>query len=345
MDKLKEVFIKLGYSEKDFDNIISSHALQRISLEKIKTKVITNYDFLILLGYSKEEIIKITRNLPAIYSYDIENMQSKIEALQEVGYSKKEIIKTIKDFPAIIGYSIENIQSKIQFMQEEFGYSKQEMIKIAKNCPSIYGFTPETIKNKVEDIKNLGYDKEEVIEMTKKFPSIYNCNYKNMQTRIDDIQKLGYTKEEVLKITKSLPSTFCYTLENIQEKIKFYDSIGLHSLAVIAPKELMQSTKLSYARYMFYKEKGINIDEKNYRKLFIGQKDFDIRYGLSKTEILEKYPYQNGKVSNTINPVSAVNALIRKEGVLEEISKVDAMEKAEKHIDKNPLEGDARDDK
>ena len=48
---------------------------------------------------------------------------------------------------------------------------------------------------------------------------------------------------------------------HIKQKIKFYDSIGLHSLAVKDSKQLMQSTALSYARYMFYKDNGIEIDE------------------------------------------------------------------------------------
>ena len=77
----------------------------------------------------------------------------------------------------------------------------------------------------------------------------------------------------------------------MKQKIEFYDSIGLHSIAVIEPRFLMQSTKLSYARYMFFKERGIDIDETNFRKLFQGQKQFEKQYGLTKEELLERYPY------------------------------------------------------
>lgn len=54
----------------------------------------------------------------------------------------------------------------------------------------------------------------------------------------------------------------------------------------------MQSTKLSYARYQFLKEKGIEIDETNYRNLFIDQKHFEQQYGIKKQELLEKYAYE-----------------------------------------------------
>ena len=87
------------------------------------------------------------------------------------------------------------------------------------------------------------------------------------------------------------------SIENIKQKIEFYDSIGLHSLAIVAPKNLMQSTKLSYARYIFFKEKGIVIDETNYNKLFASQKQFEKQYGVTKNEILQKYPYEEWQAS------------------------------------------------
>ena len=42
---------------------------------------------------------------------------------------------------------------------------------------------------------------------------------------------------------------------------------------------------------MFFKEKGIVIDETSYRKLFMGQKQFEKQYGLTKNKILQKYLY------------------------------------------------------
>ena len=54
----------------------------------------------------------------------------------------------------------------------------------------------------------------------------------------------------------------------------------------------MQSTTLSYARYMFYKEKGIEITMENYMKLFISNVQFEKAYKTTKKEILEKYNYE-----------------------------------------------------
>ena len=42
-------------------------------------------------------------------------------------------------------------------------------------------------------------------------------------------------------------------------------------------------------------DKGINIDIDNYRKLFIGQKNFEKSYGITKEELLKKYDYNKFK--------------------------------------------------
>ena len=48
----------------------------------------------------------------------------------------------------------------------------------------------------------------------------------------------------------------------------------------------MQSINLSYARYEFYKERKIIIDEKTYWKLFIGQASFKKNYNLTNKELI-----------------------------------------------------------
>ena len=141
-----------------------------------------------------------------------------------------------------------------------FGYTKEESKEIL-NTYSLNAYKPETLKKKIEEI--------------------------NMY-----MEKLGYSKEEVIKMTKSLPAIYGYSIDNIKQKIDFYDSIGLHELAINDTKKLMQSVSLSYARYMFYKEKNIEINDKSYNKLFIGQKLFEKAYGITKEELLEKYYYQ-----------------------------------------------------
>ena len=166
---------------------------------------------------------------------------------------------------------------------------------MTKSLPAIYSYSIENMKQKIEDIISLGYTKEEVIKMTKILPAIYGLSIESMKQKIEDIISLGYTKEEVIKMTKILPSIYGFSIENMKQKIDFYDSIDMHELAVINPKQLMQSVNLSYARYSFYKDRGIDIDMNNYGKLFVGQKNFEKAYRITKKELLEKYDYNKYK--------------------------------------------------
>ena len=146
-----------------------------------------------------------------------------------------------------------------------------------------------------EYLKKLGYEENDIEAIVTNY-ALVNLKpetlLNNIKRNYEFLISLGYSQADVIKMTKSSPSIYGYGIENIKQKIEFYDSIGLHSLAVIAPKNLMQSTELSYARYMFYKEKGIDIDETNYRKLFIDQKKFENQYGVKKEALLAKYDYK-----------------------------------------------------
>jgi len=131
--------------------------------------------------------------------------------------------------------------------------------------------------------------------MTKILPTIYNLSIENIKQKQDGIMSLGYTKEEVIKMTNSLPTLYSLSIENIKQKVEFYDSINMHDLALIDTKQLMQSVNLSYARYHFYKERNIDISIRSYRNLFINQKEFEKKFGLTKEELLKKYSYNEVK--------------------------------------------------
>lgn len=226
----------------------------------------------------------------------------------------------------------------------ELGYSEKEYVKIVNTYP-IKNMKPETLIRRVKDnydfLISLGYSKKEIIKMTKRVSAIFGYSIENIKQKIENLEELGYSREEVIKMTKNLPSIYGFSIENIKQKIEFYDSIGLHSLAIVAPKNLMQSTKLSYARYMFFKEKGIVIDETSYRKLFVNQKQFEKQYGLTKNEILQKYPYEEWQaLANEAEEDSKVqNSGERKEEVIRRIKgKQERISEQEEEISKLKIE-------
>lgn len=159
------------------------------------------------------------------------------------------------------------------------------------SCPAIYAFGTANIKEKMEEIEKIGYTKEEVIKITKSIPKIYALKIEGMKRKFMFLQSLNYTKEEVIKMTTILPALYEISSENAKEKIVFYESIGLRNMIIRDTRQLLQGIDLTYARYQLLKQKGIIIDMTNYRLLFLTQDKFEKRYGATKKELLELYPY------------------------------------------------------
>ena len=225
-------------------------------------------------------------------------MTESIKTLIKLGYSKKESIDLVTRYP-LCSYKDETLKNNIISVYDyllSLGYTKKDVIKMTKLLPALYSYSKENIRDKIDFLISLGYTKEDVIKMTKLLPSLYGLSKENIQDKINFLISLGYTKEDVIKMTKQLPALYGYSKDNIRDKIEYLKSVKLEFIVLCNSKYLMQSTKLTYARYKFLtEEKNICISKENYRKLYINNKQFGSSYGISKQELLERYPYEKVK--------------------------------------------------
>ena len=203
-----------------------------------------------------------------------------------------------KRLPNLFTFGIESIKQKIDNIIS-LGYDREAVIKITRKFPAIFGYSMDSLKNKFSELVSLGYSPEEMIDMSKNFPELFCLKKENLEQRLESIIDLGYTKEEAHHMTISLPTLLGYTKESLEKKVRFYDSIGLHDMAVETPKNLMQSVELSYARYQLYASEGIQIDMSNYGKLFVKNKQFMNKYEISKEELIDTYNYDRDNKENT----------------------------------------------
>ena len=175
------------------------------------------------------------------------------------------------------------------------GYNNIDIEKIL-NAYSLNSLKENTLLIHIKEIYDLlislGYSNENIIRMTNVLPALYSLSAENIKKKIDDLISLGYSYNDVIKMTIILPSLFSFSTENIRQKTIFLKQIDLDFIAVEDTKKLMQSIDLTYARYMFFKDRGIAINEENYRRLFYNAKQFEKQYGIDKSTLLEKYNYQ-----------------------------------------------------
>ena len=135
--------------------------------------------------------------------------------------------------------------------------------------------------------------------MTVIHSSVYSYSIDSMKKKIDDMVALGFNYKNVIEMTLKLPTLFGLSIDNIKNKKEFYDQIGLTDIMILKPKFIMQSVDLSYARYMFYKDKETEINLNNCTVLFMDQKVFIKKYGISNKELIEIYNYQEYIENNT----------------------------------------------
>ena len=325
-EKSYKLLLSLGYTDSDANEILSSDWLHNFKDEDLEKNISNIYNYLekyytkneiikitrkssilfkcnntkdiedklddiVGFGYSKEEVIKMFKKVPSLYSLKVKTIRKKINDMIELGYTKEEVLKMTKKSPSLYCYNNKNIKKKIDDMIE-LGYTKEDAIKMSKKCSSLYTFNIESMKIKIEDMISLGYTKEDVIEMTKNQPNLYSLSIEYIKQRIKDIISLGYERKDAIEITKKLPSLFGLSMENIKEKINFYKRINLENIVLEDTKQLMQSATLSYARYRYLTIKGIKITKDNYGRLFYSQQNFKEIYNIDNETLKGLYPFE-----------------------------------------------------
>lgn len=99
MEELINLLCNLGYTKDESKEILNTYPLNTYKPETLKKKIEEINMYMEKLGYSKAEVIKMTKNLPSIYSYSTDTLKQKIEEYiqqkktQDLGKEKLEIQK------------------------------------------------------------------------------------------------------------------------------------------------------------------------------------------------------------------------------------------------------------
>ena len=174
----------------------------------------------------------------------------------------------------MLAINLETMENKIKDV-ESLGFTRNEVINMIKKFPGLFSLSQENRQSKINDLIELGYTNIEVKNMLKIMPSLFSLTIDNIKQKIYDVINLGYTKEEVIDMTVEFPQALTLSIENLKPKIEFFNSIGLHDLIIVSPIRLIQSISLSYARYNFLNDNGIEVNMENYRILFLGKSAFE----------------------------------------------------------------------
>ena len=63
---LQQLFLELGYANEEYNKIKSYYSISKFKNETLLKRVREVYDFLIGLGYTKENIIMMSKRFPSL---------------------------------------------------------------------------------------------------------------------------------------------------------------------------------------------------------------------------------------------------------------------------------------
>lgn len=179
---------------------------------------------------------------------------------------------------------------KLLLYMKSFGFNNDETLKIFKLYPQLWILNIEMLNNKLCELSDMyGYTKDNLKNMINSWPMFLALRKEHILQRTKELMYLGYTQEQVKDMTVLSPRLFILDIENIMEKDKFYRSIGLEEIFTKSSDSVNYAVELVYARYMFLKSNGIEIDINNCEFLF--DKDFQSKYAISNSNLMEKFPY------------------------------------------------------
>lgn len=283
-----EEFKSIGYSSKDTIKILlDTPNLFGFNFQNLVEKINNFYE----IGFTEKQFIKASVKNTSILCISQKKLYSKFNFYESLGFDRENIIKMISEFPPFFNITDNHFLDRFTELFN-MGFSKENIIKIIVSCPEIAVLSKNNIEEKFNNIKSLGFTEEEAVYLIVHCSSLFTLSFNSINTKIDKLIGLNYTKEEVLLMFKGFPQLVTLSFETLKSKLEFFELLDLREVILKNPKELMQSVKLNYARYMFYKnEENTIIDSTNYRKLFIGQAKFVELYKIDNKSLIEKYPY------------------------------------------------------
>ena len=108
----------LGYNDKEMDRIKNAYIFRKYTEMGLYNKISDIFNYLLMYGYTNEEIIKISVTFPTIYAFSIDSIKERINDFIELGYTKEEMIKITTKMPSLFGRNIDDIRIKKRFYDQ-----------------------------------------------------------------------------------------------------------------------------------------------------------------------------------------------------------------------------------
>lgn len=236
------------------------------------------------LKLSKAELAKMVKLFPNILSLTDETIKNKINFYcEEFHLTVSEFARIFKKLPTLMGLQESTVQQKANFYCQQFSLTKPEFNKMLKAMPSILSYSEARILDKIKFYTtNLNLTQEELNKMVKKTPTLVCLNEQTMQGKIAQINDLRISANNIVRNPRIL------TIPENTLKVRYLLLRQIASPeAIFSSNTLIINQDKSYARMAYFNDK--KSQKANLLVINLSEKEFNRIYGVSSTELQQKY--------------------------------------------------------
>lgn len=215
-------FIINNMIEKDKKNLYLISIYLKYDIIMLQTKI----DFLINIGFSKEDIKKALSRNNYLLTYSLNNLKEHVKYLEKFKINKKDIVFFIsQNSKRFMKMNEKNINEELLKICK-LGFTYDEVLKMVKKTTKLITIDKSEIKDALEIFISCGLNKEKAIEKFNKNPFLFDSNLSIYKQIIKYLKNNGFDDKDIKKITIKAPELISQKSNKINNFYKLFIDLG-----------------------------------------------------------------------------------------------------------------------
>lgn len=213
LQKLLHLGVDLSRIEKYPD---AANLLLRLDFEKDIKHILL---FLKDLGIEDNQLGAFLTKNYAIFSEELENLQTRVAYLQSKNFSKADITQMVRNAPFLLNFSVERMDNRLGFFQKELELNVKKTRDLVVRLPRLLTGSLEPVKENMKVYRlELGFKRNEIQYMIIKVPKILTANKRKLTETFDYVHNVMNIPHHIIV---KFPQVFNTRLFKIKERHSF----------------------------------------------------------------------------------------------------------------------------
>ena len=244
IDNKYKFFYSFGFTNKAINNIFINYPeLLNVDISLIDKRL----KFFKEYGYS--DLSYLFEMCPSLLDISLKNIEKRLNDISNLGFTKNEVIKITTYSPNLFIVDNDSINNIIVYLLD-YGYSKKNIVGIIKKIPIILkDYYWNELPKKIDNLNKLSFTNKDIVEIIISNPYILLYSIEYINNCFDNFKKFGFDSIKIKQIIIDTPLLLGYNYISIKEKLSFYKSKGILGIIFNNPEYLLFNFDLVKERF------------------------------------------------------------------------------------------------